>query len=496
MTAADLIVSGLRERSARRQLRLYERHPERRFAAPDHALRDLRQAVRALARRPGFTLVAVATLALGIGANTAIFSVVNAVLLRPLEWVDPDGLAMVWAHGEENPEARGNMSGPDVRDIADLPAVETMIGFGSFTATVTSGDEPELVDASRSTDGLMETFRVRPFMGRDLTEEDQEVGGPAVVVVGHAYWQDRLGGRPDVLGTTIEMSDVSYEIVGVAPAGFDFPESAQLWVPRRLPSECGRGCHTLRAIGRLADGATIETLSTQLGTLATTLAGAYPESNSTKRFRAVRLADDQVGDVRSGLWFILGAVSLVLLIACANVANLLLVRGESRRGEVAIRTALGASRARLAGQVLMESAVLAVAGGVIGLGLARAVIELVRVTAAGTVPRIEAVSLDGNVLLFTLASAIAVTLLFGLTPALHQAKDGAAADLISERRGGTGPGASRSRSLLLVTEVALSVLLLAGAGLMLKSFDRLYNVDLGFETKRLARFRVVLPNVR
>jgi putative ABC transport system permease protein len=249
-------------------------------------------------------------------------------------------------------------------------------------------------------------------------------------------------------------------------------------------------------IGRLADGATIETLSTQLGTLATTLAGAYPESNATKRFRAVRLADDQVGDVRSGLWFILGAVSLVLLIACANVANLLLVRGESRRGEVAIRTALGASRARLAGQVLMESAVLAVAGGVVGLGLARAVIELVRVTAAGTVPRIEAVSLDANVLVFTLASAIAVTLLFGLSPALRQAKDAAAADLISERRGGTGPGASRSRSLLLATEVALSVLLLAGAGLMLKSFDRLYNVKLGFGTDQLTRFRVSLPGAR
>ena len=501
VTAADLVVSGLRERRAGRSRSWIPARPDlsgrgRKFAVADHALRDLRQAMRALTRRPGFSVVAVATLALGIGANTAMFSVVHAVLLRPLEWVDPDGLVMVWAHGEDNPEARSSMSKPDIQDVADLPAAETMVGFSSTTATVTSGDEPELVEGSRSTDGLMETFRVRPFMGRDLTAEDEEVGGPRVVVVGYRYWQNRLGGRSDVLGSTLEISDVSHEIVGVAPRGFDFPDGAQLWWPQRMGPGCGRGCHALHAIGRLADGATLEAFSTQLLTLAITLADSYPESNFGKRFRTVRLLDDQVGDVRRGLWFILGAVALVLLIACANVANLLLVRGESRRGEVAVRTALGASRARLAGQVLIESAVLAVAGGAMGLGLAGAAIELVQVTAAGTVPRIETVSLDGTVLLFTLGLSVVVTLLFGLSPALRQGRGPTAGDLVSDRRGGSGPRASRARSVLLAAEVALSVLLLVGAGLMLKSFDRLYSVELGFGTDHLTRFRVSLPDAR
>jgi predicted permease len=463
----------------------------------DHITRDLRQAVRALARRPGFSVMAVATLALGIGANTAIFSVVNAVLLRPLEWVEPEGLVMVWRHSEENPAARSSMSMPDIGDVADLPAVETIVGFESTTATVTSGGEPELVETSRSTDGLMATFRVRPFMGRDLTAEDEEVGRPRVVVVGHSYWRDRLGGRSDVLGVSLEISDVPHEIVGVAPPEFEFPDGARLWVPEQLDvNSCGRGCHGLHAIGRLSDGATMEELATQLRTLAATLAVAYPGSNFDKHFRAVRLLDDQVADVRLGLWLILGAVSLVLLIACANVANLLLVRGESRRAEVAVRAALGASRGRLAGQVLTESAVLALAGAALGLGLAGGALALVRRMAAGSVPRIEGVSLDGNVLLFTLGLSAAVTLLFGLIPALRQGRRPPATDLVSERRGGTGSLASRSRSLLMAAEVALSVLLLAGAGLMLRSFDRLYSVELGFGTDHLTRFRISLPEPR
>lgn len=496
-TVLDVLTSGLHERWASRGKSMSRMNSHSGRRAMDNLTRDLRHAVRGLARRPGFALVAVATLALGIGANAAIFSVVNAVLLRPLEWVDPDGLVMVWVHGDDNPEARGAMSLPDIRDIAELPAIETLVGFGSRTATVTSGVEPQLIDASRSTDGLMATFRVRPILGRDLTVQDAELGRPLVVVVGYNYWQQRLGGRADVLGTALEISDVPYEIVGVAPAGFDFPDGAQLWYPRQLDLRyCGRACHTLGAIGRLADGATLEAFSSQMRTLATTLSESYPDENFGKRFRAVRLADDQVADVRRGLWFILGAVSLVLLIACANVANLLLVRGESRRGEVAVRRALGASRARLASQVLMESAVLTVGAALVGIAFARAAITLARAIPATTVPRIDTVSLDANVLLFTFALSALVTLLFGLSPALRHASGPTAADLISERRGGHGPRASRSRSMLLTAEVALSVLLLAGAGLMLKSFDRLYSVQLGFATDQLTRFRVALPATR
>jgi hypothetical protein len=198
--------------------------------------------------------VAVLTLGLGIGANTAIFSVVDAVLLRPLGWSDPDELVLVWAHGEENPAARGTMSLPDIGDIAALPALETMVGYRGTTATVTSGAEPELVQGSRSTDGLMATFRVQPFLGRDLTRADAEWGGPQVVVAGYQYWQDRLGGRSDVIGATVEITEVPFEIVGIAPPGFEFPDGAQLWWPRQLSAGCGRGCHTLYAIGRLAQG--------------------------------------------------------------------------------------------------------------------------------------------------------------------------------------------------------------------------------------------------
>jgi predicted permease len=316
-------------------------------------------------------------------------------------------------------------------------------------------------------------------------------------VVSEQYWREQLGSRPDVIGSTISVFDIPAEIVGVAPAGFDFPDRAQLWYPARLsPDGCGRGCHTLYTIGRLASASTVETLRAQAQTLAATLSKEYPESNFDKQFRPILLADDQVQDVRRGLWFVLGAVALVLLIACANVANLLLVRGESRRGEVAVRTALGASRSRLASQVLAESAVLTIAGTALGLLLAQGAVAAVRTMPEGTVPRIETVSLDGTVLLFSFGLAAFVTLLFGLSPALHQARRLSAADLISERRGGTGVRATRSRSLLLTAELALSVLLLVGAGLLLKSFDKLYRVELGFQADNLTRFRLSLPESR
>ena len=495
-TAGDVVASGLHQRRASRVAARGGAGRGRRASLAGEAARDLRQAARALARRPGFTIVAVLTLALGIGANTAIFSVVNAVLLRPLKWKDPDGLVSVWAY-REDPASRGYMSLPDVRDIATLPGMSSLVGYSPTTATVTGGDEPELVAGSRSSGGLLSVFELQPYMGRDLTREDAQMGRAPVVVVGYRYWQERLGGRRDVIGSTVEISARPYEVVGVAPPGFDFPDGAQLWWPRWLDlASCGRGCHTMFSIGRLAPDATLVSLSTQLNTLATTLSDTYPESNFGKRFRAVRLADDTVADVRQGLLFILGAVSLVLLIACANVANLLLVRGESRRGEVAVRAVLGASRARLASQVLMESALLSVGGVVLGLAFAWVSLFLLRALPAGAVPRIETVSLDGRVLLFTLGLGILVVLLFGLSPALRLARGPAAAELVSERRGGAGPRASRVRSVMLASEVALSVLLLVGAGLLLRSFDRLYRVDMGFAAEDLTRFRLSPPYAR
>jgi predicted permease len=494
----DVVWTGLRERRAPVQRAVVDgmqsTNRAKRGFIVDHLAGDLRHAVRALVKRPAFTVIAVVTLALGIGANTAVFSIVNAVLLRPLPYADPDGLVVVWAHGPENPTGRSVMSEPDVEDGAALPALATLVGYRGSESTLLGGPEPELIRIGQATEGLLATFGLQPLLGRDLTAVDDEVTSPLVTVVSHTFWQTRLGGRRDVLGTTVQLSGNSYEIVGVAPAGFDFPERAQLWVTRRLERDgCGRGCHTLYAVGRLSPGATLESAQTQLNTLAARLKAEFPESNTNKLFRAVRLADDGVADVRAGLWFVFGSVVLVLLIACANVANLLLVRGESRRSEVAVRAALGASRARLASQVVMESVVLAAAGATGGLLLALAGMQLIRRIPPETVPRIDTVTLDVNVLLFALGLAVAVAVLFGLQPALRQSRMSLASNLVTRRRDEAGPGARRSRGLLLASEVALSVLLLTGAGLLLRSFDRLYRTDLGFEPDQVTRFTLALP---
>jgi len=453
---------------------------------------DFRFAIRSLMRRPGFATVAVLTLALGVGANTAMFSVVSAVLLKPLSYIDPNGLVMVWSQRATSLDGRGDMSLPDLEDAALLPAFESLVGQRAGTVTITLGGEAEVVPTGRVTDGLLRAFRLSPYLGRDITRDDNLPGSPLVVVVGFRFWQDRLGGQDDVIGTSLELSGSSFQIVGIAPPRFSFPENTQIWLARRVPQGCARACHTLYTIGRLTPGVTAEAANAQLQTLAARLSADYPDSNFGKVFRAVRLGDDLVADVRSALWFILGAVSLVLLIACANVANLLLVRSETRRGEIAVRAALGASRSRLAGEVLAESVVLSLAGALIGVLLASLGLVLVRRIPAGILPRIETVTLDAPVLLFTLGVSMIVALFFGMGPALMQARGSLASSLVSTQRSGHSRHARRFRSALLAFEVALSLVLLTGAGLVLKSFDRMYRVELGFETQHVTRFQVML----
>jgi putative ABC transport system permease protein len=461
----------------------------------DVVFQELRFALRALRRRPGFSLVATLTLALGIGAATAIFSVVDAVLLRPLPYPDPDGLQFVATYDmPEGPEAgQGNMSQADIESVRGLASFAAAEGYSDGSIPVTGRGDPVLVEGARVTGGLMTALGVTPHLGRDLRHEENAPDAPRVVVVGYDFWRSQLGGQPDVIGATLEIAEVVHEIVGVAAPGFSFPDRTQLWTPRRLDEGCGRGCHTYDAVARLVPGVSRERANQELHALARGLSDQFPDSNHEKGLYARPLVDHLVGDVRRGLWTLLGAVGIVLLIACANVANLLLVRGSTRSSEIAVRSALGAGPRRMLGTVLTESAVLAALGAVFGVALAQVSVYGLRLVPPGTIPRIDDVTLDGRVLIFALGLTILVTLLFGMAPALRLARTAPASDLGGAARAGREPGDARSRSLLLAGEVALSVMLLAGAGLFIRSLTELHAVDLGFEEREIARFRLNLP---
>ena len=463
----------------------------------DTLLRDLRFAFRSLLRRPGFTAITVLTLSLGIGANTAIFSVVDGVLLRPLPYADPDGLVVVWKGLEGGPPVRSTMSLPDIEDIAALESFETLVGISPGSEALTGRGEPRMVSASGITDGLLATFRLAPALGRDLTAADGEQGAAPVVVVTHGFWRTVLGGSEDVLGSTLELGGVRREIVGVGPPGFDYPRGTDLWTPWERQPGCLRGCHLMRPVGRLAEGADVERAQLDAGALALRLADEYPESNINKRFRVVSLEDEVVGDARTGLWILFGAVGVVLLIACANVATLMLARATHRRGEVAVRAALGASATRLTRELLTESFLLAFAGAGLGVAVATGLLTGLRGIATGTVPRLDAIALDSRVLLFTIGLSLLVALAFGLSPALRLGR-GALRDAVAGTGKGVnrGPGERRYRASLLAGEVALSVVLLVGAGLLLRTFDALMQVPLGFDDRDVVRFRLSLPFTR
>ncbi len=462
-------------------------------------LSDLRLAIRSLMRTPSFTVVAVVVLALGIGANTAMFSVVNGIILRPLPFPAPDRLTMISATDLESGSTGGSMSQPDLRDIqADSRTIAAAAGYSTTTATLTGGDEPILIPAARVTDGLLGVIQSPPILGRDILAEENIPNGRRVAVVSHAVWLEHFGSDPNVLGRTLELNEATYQIVGVAPLGVDFPDGAQVWIPRYLDTEgCGRDCHLLRVIARLASSATLAEARLEMSALAARLEDAYPESNYRKSFGVEQLSETVFGDVRSGLLTLLGSVVLVLLIACANVANLLLVRGTARGGEIAVRSALGASRGRLVWQLLSEAFLLALLGGVFGLGLANLSVPLLASLAPATLPRTEEIGLDGTVLLFAAGVVLLVTLVFGLIPAFRISGVSISGTLSRTGRGGPGSRTQdRSRSLLLAAEVALSLLLLAGTGLLLKSFSEMNAVRLGFDKEDVVKFSLSIPYAR
>jgi len=470
----------------------------RRYARRQHFVdffdgwaKDVSYAMRQLVRHRGFAFVAILTLALGVGATTSIFSVVNGVLLRALPYDDAEELIRVWVSPE-----RGSMSAPDFGDIENqLASVETLTGYSTSSVTVTGLGDPILVPGARTSNGLLGLFALSPHIGRDLRADEWGPDAAAVVVIGHGAWQRLFGGSPDVLGQTLQIGGVTREIVGVAPAGFDFPNGTELWYPRTIdPEGCGRGCHTWRTVGRLADGATLAAAQAELNGLATVLAQNYPESNTGKSFRVVGLQEDLVGDVSRGLWILLAAVAAVLLIACANVANLLLVRATHRSGEMAVRGALGASRTRLVRQTLVESALLATLGGALGLAIAQLSVTVLKRSAATTIPRIEQVTIDGPVLLFALSLICVVTLLFGSSPAFQGSRVSLVGALTHAGRGADTGASHRQRRALVMVEVGLSVVLLVAAGLLLRTFGQLHAVQLGYQTQDIVRFSLNLPN--
>jgi predicted permease len=474
---------------------------QERIGTVDVLRQDLGFAARALRRRPSFTVVAVLTLALGIGSTTAMFSVVRAILLRPLPFPDSERLVTVW---ESTPEAvsrldGGMMSHANFRDVRDeIGSIESIALADGINLTISEDGGAEFVSGARVTPGLFGVLGTPLALGRDFTDVEDRPGGPKVAIVAAEYWRDRFGPVEDALGSTIRIGGESHEVVGVVPPGVHYPREALVWVPAQNDEEgCGRGCLNRGSVARLADGATVETARAELATLAGRLESEHPSTNTDTRFPIATLHDVTVGDVRPALWLLLGAVGMVLLIACANVANLILVRGRGRVTEVAIRTTLGAGRRRILRQLMTESAVLAVLGGIVGLGLALLAVDLVLVVAPDNIPRIDEVRLDPATLGFAGLLVMLTTAVFGATPAILVSGVQLSRSLRHGGRGDvTGGQSGRARSTILTVEVALSVLLLVGAGLLVRSLIRTTGVEPGYDTENIATFRLSLPRAR
>jgi putative ABC transport system permease protein len=462
-------------------------------------LSDVRYALRRLRAAPGFAAVVLLTVALGVGANTAIFSVVNAMLLRALPYRDAGRLVAVWqdhrAVGRDQPEWQ---TPPDLFDIQKanrtLDGVVALQGWG---ATLTTEAEPQRVPGAAVSHDYFALLGIPLAQGRGFTAEEDTPDAPRVVIITHRFWNARLGGRPGVVGTTLRLNDAPWTIVGVLPNDFRDPlQNAGVYRPLRLAADgpCGRGCYTLRAIGRLKPGVSVEQARADVAGIMRRLGEQFPETNKNVGAWLVPLRAQLVGDVKPALLALLGAVGFVLLIACVNVANLLLARATGRSREVAVRTALGAGRDRLVRQLLTESLVLAALGGALGLLLGAWGTRLVAARLPNDMADYYRVVMDGRVVVFTVALSALAALVFGLGPALLMARTGVAGVLRAGGRGASaGRTARRVRDVLVVGEVALALVLLTGAGLMMRSFVARQRVEPGFRPENLLIAGVTLP---
>ena len=471
----------------------------------DTLLQDLRFAVRGLRKHPGFAFVAIVTLALGIGANTAVFSVVDASLLKPLPYREPDRLVHLWELRLERQFPRSEASYPDYLDfVAATSTLEEIAGYaGGGSMTMTGDGRPERLSGLRVTANFFDVLGVDPALGRLFDPRDEAAGGERLVVIGHDLWQRRFGADPSVVGRSVVLGGTPHTIAGVLPKGFHFARSrdAEIWTPL-VPSTDERERRRFRwlnLVGRLAPGATVAQAEAELDAVARRLGELYPESNAGSEVEVVPLRDELVGSVRPLLAILLGAVGLVLLIACANVANLLVARSAARRREMAVRRALGASSGRIARQLLVEGTVLALAGGAAGaLWTQWGVLLLVGAIPEpllASMPYLRDLSVDARALGFALAISLATGLLFSLAPAFY-ATGFDLHESLKERAATAGGERARLRAALVVSEVALSLVLLVGAGLMIQSLARLLATDPGFETERLLTFQISLPGER
>jgi predicted permease len=472
---------------------------ERRAEYRDELRQDAVFAVRQLLRARGFTAVALLTLGLGIGATATMFSAVDAVILRALPFADPARIVAIHPRYEG---VDGTVAPPELLAYQKVGAFEYVAGARlGGGATLQLGDLPEMVDAANVSADYFAVFGVRPQIGRTFSADEDRANGPRAAILSHRFWVSHFNADPSVLGRVVTMDDQPTTIVGVMPESFDFvKDSPNIWRPLALsPDDATRyGAHYLRAFARLIPGVTIEraraaTTAAERGVAEHMSRGGRPVTAYATDVR--RFADDMVQDYRALMFILLGAVSFVLLIACGNVANLLLARGAVRARELAIRAALGAGRGRLLRQMLTESLVLAVGGGVVGIGVAVALIRILRVVAPDDIPRLERAGMDWRVLAFTLALALASTLVFGVLPALRAARPRLQQTL---REGGRGPGGARDRlrPVLVGAQVALTLALLVGAGLLMRSAWRIQHVDPGFEPRGVMTSRILLPGTR
>ena len=447
-----------------------------------------------LRRSPAFALTAVLTLGLGIGANTAIFSVANGVLIRPLPYPSADRLAMVWMDNSRIGLREDWHSFPAYTEYREQNATfDDLAIFNNAARTLTGDGDPDRLIGAHSSANLFDVLGVRPIRGRTFTPDEDRAGASAVVVLSHGLWQRRFGGREDVVGRSIQLSGRATEVIGIMPEGFAFPNrDTAFWVPTGASDQqrTARGSLWLLMVGRLKAGVPLERAQADLARLNAAMVERFPAERGYGVFVA-GYHDSLVGRVRPAIRVLIGAVACVLLIACTNVANLLLARASVRERELAVRAAIGAGRTRLVRQLLTESAIIGLAGGVVGLGLAWAGLSALVAVAPPDLPRLDAIGIDWRVLTATALLSIGTGFLFGLAPALQLSRTDPGQTMKEGARGSSALGRSLRRGLVVV-EVALAVVLLVGAGLMLRSFERLQQVDLGFRPDHLLTARVSL----